>query len=90
MITEAMAAGLPVVATDIAGIPEQVVDAETGLLVPTGDPEAVAESLDELLSDPERRNQFGTRARERVNRFSGDRMCADLDSLYRELLARNQ
>jgi glycosyltransferase involved in cell wall biosynthesis len=90
VITEAMAAGLPVVATDIAGIPEQVVDGETGLLVPTGDPTAVADSLDELLSEPEQRDRFGKRARERVRRFSDERMCADLDSLYQELLTRNQ
>jgi len=87
VITEAMAAGLPVVATDIAGIPEQVDDGESGYLLPTGGPDALAGALDRLLADPERRERFGTVGRERVARFSSERMLADLDAVYRDLLA---
>jgi glycosyltransferase involved in cell wall biosynthesis len=86
VITEAMASSLPVVATAIAGIPEQVVDGETGLLVEPGDPDAVADCLDDLLGDPQRRERMGTQARERVSRFSEEEMCSDLDALYRTLL----
>jgi glycosyltransferase involved in cell wall biosynthesis len=87
VITEAMASGLPVVATDIAGIPEQVVHGETGYLVPTGDPAAVADRLGELLGDEERRHRMGANGRERAERFSVTRMLRDLDDLYARLLS---
>ncbi|MFB6298257.1 MAG: glycosyltransferase family 4 protein [Salinirussus sp.] len=90
VITEAMASGLPVVATSIAGIPEQVDDGETGLLVPPGDPAALADCIERLLADENRRERMGDRARDRVQRFSAETMCADLDALYRELLDRDQ
>lgn len=86
VITEAMASGLPVVATDIAGIPEQVVDGESGYLIPTGDAAALADKLAELLANSELRKQMGKRGLERVERFSVDAMLRDLDGLYRELL----
>lgn len=86
VVTEAMAAGLPVVATDIAGLPEQVADGESGYLVPTGDPAAVADRLGQLLDDPERRRTFGERGRERAERFSRERMLADLDAVYESVL----
>jgi glycosyltransferase involved in cell wall biosynthesis len=86
VITEAMASGLPVIGTDIAGIPEQVVDGESGYLIPTGDPDALADRLDRLLADPDRRERFGTAGRERVGRFSTERMLADLDAVYADLL----
>lgn len=86
VITEAMASGLPVVATDIAGIPEQVADGESGYLIPPGDADALAGRLAELLSNPERRDQMGTHGRERAERFSKDAMIGALDRLYRQLL----
>lgn len=89
VITEAMASGLPVVATDIAGIPEQVADGESGYLIPTGDADALADRLDELLSNPERRERMGERGLERAERFSVDAMLDELDELYRELLAES-
>jgi glycosyltransferase involved in cell wall biosynthesis len=67
-ILEAMAAGLPVVATDVGGIAESVVDGETGLLVPPGDPGALAVALDRLLTDGELRRRLGTAGRERARR----------------------
>lgn len=86
VITEAMASGLPVVATDIAGIPEQVVNGESGYLIPTGDADELADHLAELLSDRERRRRMGTFNEERVDRFSERSMLAALDELYRDLL----
>src|SRR5581483_10677278 len=53
VIIEAMAAGRPVVSTRLAGIPEAVVDGETGLLVPPGDPAALATALERLIRDAE-------------------------------------
>ena len=87
VITEAMASGLPVVATDIAGIPEQVEDGANGYLIPVGESAALAERLERLVGEPERRIAFGQASRERVERFSRERMVADLDGVYRELLS---
>jgi glycosyltransferase involved in cell wall biosynthesis len=87
VITEAMASGLPVVATNIAGIPEQVAEGENGYLVPPGDGEALADRLAQLLDAPDRRAQFGTVSRERVIRFSREEMLADLDAVYQTLLS---
>ena len=75
---EAMAAGLAVVATDVGGAREQVVDAVTGRLVPRGDTRALGEALAALARDPGRREAYGDaghrRARERfgVARMAGD------------------
>jgi glycosyltransferase involved in cell wall biosynthesis len=68
VVLEAMATGLPVVATRLGGIPEMVRHGETGFLVPPGDPTALAESMQALLSNPERRRQMGARARLVVER----------------------
>ncbi len=86
VITEAMASVLPVVATDIAGIPEQVADGESGYLLQPGDAVALSERLGELLDSPERRQAFGERGRERVTRFSLSQMNQDLDAVYQSLL----
>lgn len=86
VITEAMASGLPVIATNIAGIPEQVADGESGYLIPTGDADALADRLRELLSDPQLREQFGNQGYERSKRFSVDAMLKRTDVLYKELL----
>ena len=86
-VLEAMAAGLPVVASAVGGIPEIVVDGETGLLVPAGvDPAPLAAAIAELLADPERRRQMGEAGRRRVEeRFDlgAGRPPADLAALSR-------
>lgn len=86
VLTEAMASGLPVVATEIAGIPEQVCDGENGFLIEPGDVDALVDRLERLVLDTELREQFGADGRERVNRFSEERMLADLDAVYRDVL----
>jgi glycosyltransferase involved in cell wall biosynthesis len=63
VLLEAMALGLPVVSTDVVGIPELVRDGETGLLVPEGDPEALAAALTRLVKDPAQRRDLSARAR---------------------------
>lgn len=85
VITEAMASGLPVVATNIAGIPEQVVDGESGYLFPPGDDAALAAHLEKLIASREQCQAFAKAGRERVQRFSKDRMLSDLDTLYTEV-----
>jgi glycosyltransferase involved in cell wall biosynthesis len=67
-ILEAMAAGLPVVATNVGGVNESVVDGETGLLVPPGDPGSLAAALDRLLTDSALRVRLGAAGRKRARR----------------------
>jgi len=84
---EAMAVGLPVVATAIGGTPEVVVDGVTGLLIPPGDPDALAQSIAHLLCDPDLRCRMGQAGRERVvNHFSVGRMVEQTTRLYERLL----
>lgn len=65
-LLEAMAARLPVLATRVGGVPEVVMDGETGLLVPPGDPEALAAALARLASDPAWRRAAGEAGRRRA------------------------
>jgi glycosyltransferase involved in cell wall biosynthesis len=75
---EAMACGLPIVATDFGGASEQVVDGFNGRLVPRGDETVLAESLVELASNGELRNRYGQASRERIAaKFDVARMVED-------------
>ncbi len=67
-VLEAMAAGLPVVATDVGGVSELVLEGETGLLVPRGDTTALAQALELLLRDADMRRRMAASARARVER----------------------
>jgi glycosyltransferase involved in cell wall biosynthesis len=89
VITEAMASGLPVVATDIAGIPEQVEDGEEGFLIPTGDSGTLGKRMGDLVENSELREQMGERGLERAERFSVESMVEELDGVYRELLEQD-
>jgi len=89
-VLEAMAAGLPVVASRVGGNPEAVEDGVTGLLVPPREPEPLAAAMAELLGDGERRKRMGEAGRARaLDRFSVDRMVAEMEALY-ESLARGE
>jgi hypothetical protein len=66
VILEAMASGRPVVSTRLAGIPELVVDGQTGMLVPPGDSAALTQALERFLRDPELRLRFGRAGRQRI------------------------
>jgi glycosyltransferase involved in cell wall biosynthesis len=75
---EAMDAGLPVVATDVIGTAEVVVQGRTGTLVPPQDPSALAEALAELLADPDLRQRYAQAGQRRyVERFTDRRMAGD-------------
>ncbi|MCR4404994.1 MAG: glycosyltransferase [Candidatus Acetothermia bacterium] len=86
-IIEAMAAGCPVVGTAVGGMPELVIEGETGFLVPPGDPGALAERLELLLQDPALRNRLGEASADRVREhFSLERMVQQHQALYRALV----
>lgn len=85
VVLEAMAIGTPVVATPVAGVPEAVVDGVTGLLVPEGDPVALADAIDAILADPELGGRLAAAARTLVERrFSLPRQAAELARLRRD------
>lgn len=87
-ILEAMATGLPVVATAVGGNPELVAQGRTGELVPAGDSEAMAQALVRLASDPEAAAQMGRAGRAEVERrFSLQAMVAAYQQLYDSRLA---
>jgi glycosyltransferase involved in cell wall biosynthesis len=82
---EAMAHGKPVVASAVGGLPDLVVDGETGLLVPPGDVEALRAALERLLADRDLRRRFGAAGRERAARLlARDTVTDALLDVYRE------
>lgn len=83
---EAMAMGLPVVATAVGGIPKVLTDGVEGRLVPAGEPEVLAKAIGEVTSDPGRRAAMAAAAGERVRDFDIDRAARHLESLYAEIL----
>ena len=87
VLLEAMAAGRPIVASRVATIPEVVAEGESGLLVPAGDPFALADALARLADDPALARDMGEAGRERLRRnFSLEKMVGDTELLYRELV----
>jgi glycosyltransferase involved in cell wall biosynthesis len=85
-VLEAMASGLPVVATDVGDVPRAVADGDTGLLVPVRAPADLTTALRKLLVDPTLRQRLGTAGRRRVERlFSASGTAEAVDALYAEL-----
>ena len=87
-VIEALAAGRPVVATRVGGVPDVVRDGVDGFLVEPGDIDAMADRLAELAGDSELRARMGEAGRGRVlARYGVDRLLDDVDHLYRETMA---
>ena len=88
---ESLAAGRPVVATRVGGVPDVVDDGEDGFLVDPGSTEQLADRLEELARNPELREQMGGRGRARVpSRYAVTRLVEDMDRLYKSLLAASR
>jgi glycosyltransferase involved in cell wall biosynthesis len=88
VLVEAMFSGLPVVATNVGGIADIVVPGETGLLVPTHEPRALAEAIQRLSTDGESRQRLGRAGLLRAEQmFGAARYVNDVDALYQELVS---
>ncbi len=86
-IIEASACRLPVIATNVGGIPEVVAHGESGLLVPPGASDALAVALSELMEDTDRRREMGEAGRRLVEeRFDIDKLATRLKGIYENLL----
>jgi len=89
VVLEAMAMGLPVVATCLAGVPEVIEDGLNGLLVPPGDPGALAKALSWLAVDGERRKRMAKAGQAHVrDKFPVERVAAEVTRVYETVLAQ--
>ena len=83
-----MAAGKPVISTNVGGVGDLILDGDNGLLVPANDPAALAEAIVYLLKNPERRKMMGAAGREKAYpRFDKNRLLGDIEKLYQGLVA---
>ena len=87
VLPQAMAAGLPIVATAVDGNAEAVTDGVTGFLTPPGDPGAMAAAVVRLLDAPNLAKKMGQAGQARVEEFSARKMVGDIEVLYEALLA---
>jgi glycosyltransferase involved in cell wall biosynthesis len=87
VVMEAMGMGVPVIATNIGGSLDQVLNGVTGFLVPPADPEALAGAIEKLIKNPELRQQMGAAAAERLFRnFSLEEMVRKIEQVFSEAL----
>ena len=82
---EAMAAGVPVVATRVGGLPDLVEEGRTGLLVPASDVMGLASAVLQVLNDEPLRNRMGSLASTAAGKFGADRLATDMERLYLDL-----
>lgn len=87
VVLEAMAAGRPVVGAASGGIVDMVVDGHTGLLVPPGDPTALAEALAAVLRQPERARAFGVAGRDHAREFTVSAVAPRIEQMYADAVA---
>jgi phosphatidyl-myo-inositol alpha-mannosyltransferase len=87
VLTEAFAAGITVVASDIAGYRDVVQDGVDGVLVPPGDPHALAETLHDLWADPPRRVALAKAATESAERFAWPKVASEVMGAYHDAIA---
>jgi glycosyltransferase involved in cell wall biosynthesis len=87
VLLEAMAANLPIVATAVGGVPEMLENNETALLVPSGNPRALADAIARVLTDEELAQTLSANAlRLGSSRFSPESYARSLTNIYREVI----
>ncbi len=85
-LLQALAMARPVVGTAVGGIPEVIVEEDTGLLAPHRDPRSLAQAMGRLMADPDYRRELGRRGRQLVlERFSLEQMAAEIETVYEVL-----
>jgi glycosyltransferase involved in cell wall biosynthesis len=84
---EAMAAGRPVIASAVGGLPDLVLDGTTGVLVPPGDPQRLRESILQLLADPVRRAAMGDAGRRRAAAYSASIVVPEIEKVYQDVIS---
>jgi glycosyltransferase involved in cell wall biosynthesis len=88
VLVEAMAAGLPIVASRVGGIPDLIKDGQNGLLVPPKDASALENAISTLFEDKEKRKRMGEAGTKMCRQYSAEAMVAQIDNLYKKLLER--
>ena len=89
-LMEALALGLPIVATRVGGVPEAVTEGEDAVLVPPSNPDALADAMAALAADPDRRAAMTAAAAEDAERFAIERTVARVEAVYDDVLARRE
>lgn len=90
VVIEAMAAGLPIIATNVGGLPDMISDCRTGYLVASGDVDGMTKRMLDLACNQDQRFTFGERGREVAkSRYSLDRMVNDYEAAYQSLIQRD-
>ncbi len=88
VVHEAMSKGKAAICTKPGGHADMIIDHETGLLVPAGDVDALAQAMQRLIDDAPLREQLGAAAREHAKRFTAEAVIPQFEALYRELAAQ--
>ncbi|UCG12795.1 MAG: glycosyltransferase family 4 protein [Deltaproteobacteria bacterium] len=88
VLVEAMAAGLPIVASRVGGIPDLIQDGKNGVLVPPANPAALAHAISELLDDGNRRKRMGEAGRKMCRPYSTETMVKQISGLYERLVEK--
>ncbi len=86
-ILEAMAAGLPIVSTNVGGIPEAITNGKEGLLVPPKNPQALATAIKKLILEPGLAEQLSRAAQQKIQEFSLDQMLTQTEAVYQALIS---
>ena len=87
MIVEAMAAGLPIISTDKGAIIESVIDGINGYIVPSGDPDAIAERLHKLITEPGLRSAMSVASKKAYqNGFTEEKMVGNLTTIFEKVI----